>query len=289
MIHVFSSQESFLSHRPSHYPITSIQRIITMAPDLRDIVLAPKLLFRVWYKESTGTCESRFTYQTGGKTHSCATSILTELLFAEYQFRYQAQLKECYVKPNCDKYGSAQYYDGFHTIADTYIEREKALYLKEASIPHSPLKQLYVSLRKDPGWYLREELVNDCAAGGGCCGEECGCCAKRLKNLPRKGISGHCSLACQCCARRKGRRPHGGVVARIDKQYKEALESENPFFLASIASAYFAERESQPNLGLQLFQRDSAGGPSAGVSSSGPPPYERHASGSKTSSAGASK
>lgn len=255
-----------------------------MATVLGGMVLDhPNLLFREWYKGSTGTSESRFVYKAGGKTYSCATSILAELLFAEYQFRYLAQLKACYVKPNCDEHGAAQYYDGFDAVAYAYIKREKTLYLKEASIPHSTLKQLYVSLREDPRWYLREELVDDCAAGGGCCGEECGCCAKRVNQLPRKGMSGHCSLACQCCGRRKGRIPGIGAVTLIDEEYKKALESDNPIFLASIASAYFAEREPRPSLKLQSSQRDFLEGPSAKVSNSGPPPYETHAIGANTS------
>lgn len=255
-----------------------------MTTELGSIVSEhPNLLFREWYKESTGTCEPRFIYTVGGKTYSCATSILAELLFAEHQFRYQAELKACYVRPKIPKNGLA-YHDGFDGIADRYVEREKSLYLKESSIPHSPLKQLYISLRRDPGWYLREELVEDCAVGGGCCGEECGCCAKRLTQLPRKGMSGHCSLACQCCGRRRGRIPSSQLVDALDKEYKKTLESDNSTFLAYIASAHFAERESQPNSRLQSSPRDSEAGPSARVSISNPPPYERHDSGGKISS-----
>ncbi|KAJ5868557.1 hypothetical protein N7534_003110 [Penicillium rubens] len=80
--------------------------------------------------------------------------------------------------------------------------KEYALY--EATSMLTPyIKKLYDNLRRDPKWFMREELVQDCSDRGGCCSRECGCCAQRCEEeknlLQRKKGRGHCTTECQCC------------------------------------------------------------------------------------------
>ncbi|KAJ5371593.1 hypothetical protein N7517_003599 [Penicillium concentricum] len=56
-----------------------------------------------------------------------------------------------------------------------YPRKEYALYRAE----RRGLKEVYDSLRRDPKWFMREELVQDCSDRGGCCSRDCGCCAQR--------------------------------------------------------------------------------------------------------------
>lgn len=245
------------------------------------------LLFREWLYTNTGAFAWLFSYDFNGKDYECPSSLLAELLFAEYKFRYQAQLKASLKKNNADEN---------RAIDIQYDELENDLYLKEAAMPEWPLKTLYDSLREEPAWYLRTGLIDDCAARGGCCARKCGCCVKRLQNLPRKGISGHCSLACPCCDKKEGQNPGSERVATMHRQYKKALEGDNPFHLARLASLYFAKlepfsySERQPHGGNPQVTGacSSSGteptncaieGENADESfHAGPPPYEQYAS-----------
>lgn len=56
----------------------------------------------------------------------------------------------------------------------------------------------YDSLRRDRLWYMRKEMVYECAGRGGCCSRGCGCCARRAlpENMKTRG---HCTTECWCC------------------------------------------------------------------------------------------
>ena len=285
---------SRLYHNPTTLPSmgTVAMNLINMVPK------TSQLLFLERHKISTGAFAWKFSYVFGETTYICPSSILAELLFAEYKFRYQAQLRGSLENDNTEEDPNAE----DEGIAIKYDELEHNLYLKESALPDSNLKKLYDSLRKDPSWYLRKGLIEDCAARGGCCARKCGCCAKRLKDLPRKGISGHCSLACPCCDKKGGRNPGSESVATMDRQYKEALGSENPFHLARIASLYFDElrpctssecqlsgrkpptAEGSDSLGTNSNNRALEGGERDEAFNAGPPPYERYTSGSDKNS-----
>jgi hypothetical protein len=43
-----------------------------------------------------------------------------------------------------------------------------------------------------------------CAARGGCCGRDCGCCEKVLRTDREIGRYGHCMMECGCCIRNRG-------------------------------------------------------------------------------------
>lgn len=103
------------------------------------------------------------------------------------------------------------------------------------------LRHLYMTIREDRKWYLRTTLKNRCAETGGCCGQECNCCEKRLNTLQNSGMNGHCLWACPCCMKRKRFYPKVNEETIVEKQYKDALESENPAFLIYMADAYFSK------------------------------------------------
>lgn len=181
--------------------------------------------------------------------------------------------------------------DVFYSIRSTYVKRLRAMHLKEAALPYGSLKSLYDSLREDPAWYLRKSLVEECAASGGCCGRKCGCCAKRLRRTSRKGMNGHCSLACKCCQVYQGCALEKPDLKEMDRQYKEALETDNPFFFLRIASAYFAPLDQQryvcdnrqasvKNESSDAPEKRPSGGSalekSPDDSETSPPPYEDH-------------
>ena len=72
----------------------------------------------------------------------------------------------------------------------------RALNRAEEVLPDGPVKRAYVSLRKDPLWYLHPTLTDQCAKNGGCCGRSCECCQKRgLKEGWSPGV-GHCTMFC---------------------------------------------------------------------------------------------
>lgn len=79
----------------------------------------------------------------------------------------------------------------------TYTTAKAKLYACEVTLPLG-LKDRYDTLRKNPKWYMRQGLVDDCAAQGGCCSRECGCCEQR--SLSKKKGQGHCTIDCWCCS-----------------------------------------------------------------------------------------
>lgn len=101
---------------------------------------------------------------------------------------------------------------------------------------------------KDSRWYLRNILTSQCFLTGGCCGKDCGCCEKRAGHLPREEMNGHCTWACRCCIESKGFSFKDYDGDGFEKQYKDALESDNPVLLLRIADGYFLDPKSRPHL-----------------------------------------
>lgn len=81
--------------------------------------------------------------------------------------------------------------------------QEQELHRAEHSIYWNPRDQ-YRTIRKDPEWYMVYRLVEDCAARGGCCGRECGCCRKRSASSQKRRGAGRCTVECECCIQFRG-------------------------------------------------------------------------------------
>jgi hypothetical protein len=124
------------------------------------------------------------------------------------------------------------------TLRRTYMTIEHT----ESMIPLGPLRKYYDSLRQDPVWYLRRELVQDCITRGGCCSRGCGCCKNRLSTTEySKGI-GHCTAACYCCSAVRGSDYHPDITLSILSFLRPRLE-KNPAYFIEMVEAYFPKPE----------------------------------------------
>lgn len=127
-------------------------------------------------------------------------------------------------------------------IRRTQAQRVKDEYTMFRLVSELPLfvKNLYYRLRLDPLWYMREEMVQDCAGRGGCCSRECGCCAQRSLS-ERTKTRGHCTMECWCC--RSFRNPS---LTEEDQTFialdlEKLMESNN--HIANMANWYFRPRK----------------------------------------------
>jgi hypothetical protein len=59
-----------------------------------------------------------------------------------------------------------------------YWESHRRRWALEDGIHSMTAARGFARQRKHPDWYLSEELREDCAGRGGCCGRSCGCCEK---------------------------------------------------------------------------------------------------------------
>lgn len=118
-------------------------------------------------------------------------------------------------------------------------KQELKLYEREQMIPEWPLKQNYDLPRERRAWYMRKELVQDCADRGGCCSRSCGCCARRHLDSERKKGIGHCTLECGCCSTYRDVELSVVEKAEILGRLRDNLEDKNPSFLLRMTEAYF--------------------------------------------------
>lgn len=103
------------------------------------------------------------------------------------------------------------------------------------------LRRGYMSVKSNPAWYLREELVEDCVSRGGCCSRDCGCCERRrLSAKNGKGI-GHCTVECMCCIHDQGSEFTAEEKKDFNGWFGKMLRSNNPAFLLRITNAYFSK------------------------------------------------
>lgn len=117
--------------------------------------------------------------------------------------------------------------------------QEWELYNWQCSIPSGPIKLSYESLRKNPKWYMQKELIKDCAARGGCCGRDCGCCEKRESTPGRNMGAGHCTTGCACCLSFRGCELTATERDDIRDALKANLEDRNMRnYLLTLSRAY---------------------------------------------------
>lgn len=135
-----------------------------------------------------------------------ADKILT-ILRLDHEIRVLAQREESLgykaraLKKTTDIEDNVEQKDYDSEIKCTRVQRfKKECHMFRAVTVLPPcLKHDYKSLRLNPLWYMREEMIDDCADQGGCCSRGCGCCARRSLSQDTK-TRGHCTLECRCCA-----------------------------------------------------------------------------------------
>lgn len=123
-----------------------------------------------------------------------------------------------------------------------YATRTHQLYIAESMIPEHPLKENYDAVRRDPRWYLRAELTQDCISHGGCCSRGCGCCAQRQLTSENTTRVGHCTVECMCCTTDRGCElplEETGEKARLELE--ERLRHKNPSHLLRMTNAFFVK------------------------------------------------
>ncbi|CAG8165931.1 unnamed protein product [Penicillium salamii] len=105
-------------------------------------------------------------------------------------------------------------------------------------------KEDYDALRRDPKWYMRKGLVQECADQGGCCSRQCGCCAKRGLSRNKKG-SGHCTFECGCCIAFEGRELTKEQKKERRKDFRDRLERHSSQYILRMADLFICPLKHQ--------------------------------------------
>jgi hypothetical protein len=123
-----------------------------------------------------------------------------------------------------------------------YPRKEWALYRAEYRF-HSVLKDPYDRLRRDPKWYMREEMVQDCSDRGGCCSRECGCCEQRHLSKKKKG-RGHCTVECRCCIGLRGFELPESQKQEMRQNFESMLKEVHSPYALRLANCFFCPLKS---------------------------------------------
>jgi hypothetical protein len=150
--------------------------------------------------------------------HKHARGILVDIIIAEHELRMHSQWQERIkrkLESSCTTTGNLkspneklvkEFHSELYKLLPEASELSRKLYEAESMLPANPLKRNYEDNRKDPKWYMRKELVADCAGRNGCCSRGCGCCALRATESYERGV-GHCTVECSCCVSFRGFEP----------------------------------------------------------------------------------
>ncbi|CAG8215410.1 unnamed protein product [Penicillium nalgiovense] len=96
----------------------------------------------------------------------------------------------------------------------------------------------YDRLRRDPKWYMREEMVQDCSDRGGCCSRECGCCEQRHLSKKKKG-RGHCTVECRCCIGLRGFELPESQKQEMRQNLESMLKEVHSPYALRLANCFF--------------------------------------------------
>lgn len=150
-------------------------------------------------------------YGKCNKTVRCQVDLFVNLIMCDYYVRESAQQEETLTGKgralrkmrNADDEAQLQKLnEEQEALRERYwhhtgIRSGSSTINKAAS--SGPIILAYKSLRKDPKWFMRKELIEYCAGRGGCCGRGCGWC-ERCEPTPGRNIGvGHCITGCGCC------------------------------------------------------------------------------------------
>ncbi|CAG8022709.1 unnamed protein product [Penicillium salamii] len=120
-----------------------------------------------------------------------------------------------------------------------YSEAEYKLYVAEGKLPVGAIRISYDSLRQKRAWYLRQELVIDCARRGGCCSRNCGCCQTRHELAGRSKGLGHCTPSCGCCTNERGFEYSAAEIKSFVDDFRDQLYDDNPAYISHMAEVFF--------------------------------------------------
>ncbi|CAG8429218.1 unnamed protein product [Penicillium salamii] len=165
-----------------------------------------------------------------------------DVIIAEHVLREQVQREEArnIRTTACEKSMAAE--DQKTQSENVKSTLEHALY-RAVSMLEPPNKLVYDALRRDPKWFMRNPLVEDCIDSGGCCSRQCRCCAERCPLGAHKG-QGHCTSECWCCAEFRGYE----LSSQQKKDIRESMEARLRYrghcdfspYLLRMASGFFS-------------------------------------------------
>lgn len=136
----------------------------------------------------------------------------------------------------------SQTYQQLEELRAQFFKHEHALYKAEAMLD-GIVKDDYENLRRDQQWYMREELIKDCAARGGCCSRGCGCCADRPTAKGQKG-RGHCTSNCVCCVGFQGFEFPEEQKDEIKMDFRDMVQNkESKAYLIRMANCFVAPQK----------------------------------------------
>lgn len=200
--------------------------------------------------------DNRLHYGRIPFVHKYDRSYFLALLVSEYKLRMSMQKRERlernmnirYPPPGYDGRPQVPKSDenGLQTIQHELndanyhqSQRSRKLWEIEVMLPRK-VKQNYKSIRQDPKWYMRKELVKDCAEQGGCCRRSCGCCALRAKRSSENGV-GHCTVECACCVDYRGFDPCPEEKAAIIKGMTMNFRCDIATYFLKMVNAFFSK------------------------------------------------
>ena len=172
---------------------------------------------------------------------------LLEILRLDYQIRLLAQREESLnhkarawkknkdIGNDMEQSPVADFDSKIRSDQAQRIKNEYTMFRLISELPSKVTRHLD-SLRRDRLWYMRTEMVTDCAGRGGCCSRGCGCCARRSlsDNIRTRG---HCTVECWCCVSSRDssltEEDQTSIVLDLDRLM------ENGKYVRMMANSYF--------------------------------------------------
>lgn len=182
-------------------------------------------------------------YRRGPNALYYEIDVFVDILLAEYCLREIVQreqlLNSKIVLAERNGYKEAGCHDELIQLLRQYSKAEYDLYIAESRLPIGPVHESYHTLRQNPVWFLRPELVEDCKARGGCCGRACGCCQTRHERTARPKGFGHCTPSCECCISERGFEYSPEELKSFAENFKNQLRDDNPAYVVQMADVFF--------------------------------------------------
>ncbi|KAJ5489669.1 hypothetical protein N7539_004559 [Penicillium diatomitis] len=183
----------------------------------------------------------------GPDSTPCSAFVLGQIIWFDYALRYLSQIeaalvkkrKKCLQRRDLDPALLKSCDDLLAETREEFADLEQGMLVTENMLPEGNVKGAYETLREDPSWWLRKELVRECIARGGCCARRCGCCENRSLDRSKGHGLGHCTSACHCCAKTGEWWVTTERRAEMIDILGDSLHSRDPEYLVKMADAFF--------------------------------------------------